>query len=181
MAEDARRRAARVRMVVMDVDGVLTDGRAFYAGSHVEGLLFNVQDGTGIKYLHRAGIRTALLSGRDLACVRRRAEVLDIPEVIQGAKVKLDAYKELTARVDLADEEVAYIGDDLPDLPVLRRVGLAVAVPNARPEVRQAAHLVTERAGGEGAVRELAQFILKAQDKWDGILARYLSEPTEDR
>jgi 3-deoxy-D-manno-octulosonate 8-phosphate phosphatase (KDO 8-P phosphatase) len=169
----AAERAARVRLVIMDCDGVLTDGRAIYISSGDEALAFNVKDGTGIKYLQRAGLKTAILSGRDVEAVRARAQTLGIKEVVQGAKVKIDAYEQILAHAGLADEAVAYIGDDLPDLPVMRRVGLAAAVADAVPEVTAAAHLVTERRGGDGAVRELAEFILKAQGKWEEILRRY--------
>ncbi len=171
----AAERAARVRMVIMDCDGVLTDGRAFYGSGGFEAVAFNVKDGTGIKYLHRAGLRTAILSGRDVEAVRVRAQVLGIEQVELGAKVKVEAYERILARAGLSDEEVAYVGDDLPDLPVMRRVGLAVAVADAVPEVLAAAHLVTERRGGDAAVRETAEFILKAQGKWAEILRRYKS------
>jgi len=157
----------------MDCDGVLTDGRAYYASDGFEAVAFNVKDGSGIKYLHRAGLRTAILSGRDVEAVRARAEVLGIYAVEQGAKLKVDAYRRILAGSGLTDEEVAYIGDDLPDVPVMRRVGLAVAVADAVPEVLAEADIVTERRGGEGAVRELAEFVLKAQGKWAGLLERY--------
>ncbi len=157
----------------MDVDGVLTDGKAFCAGNGFEGVFFNVHDGTGITYLHRSGLRTAVITGREVGAVRERAQTLGIAEVITGAKVKLEAYEALRERAGLHDDEIAYVGDDLPDIPVMRRVGLAVAVPNAAPEVLEIADLVTHRAGGEGAVRELAEFILKAQGKWKDILGRY--------
>ncbi len=197
MAEDAVEKARKVRLVVMDVDGVLTDGKAIHLAPvmrqrrltrrgfserlqnwlgllRFDGLEFNVQDGTGIKYLHRCGVRTAIVSGRDVEAVRERARVLGIEEVVQGAKVKIDAYEAVLARAGLGDDEVAYIGDDLPDIPVMRRAGLAVAVPNAAPEVIEHADLVTQRRGGEGAVREVAEFILKAQGKWQDILSRYI-------
>ncbi|MHC4481846.1 MAG: KdsC family phosphatase [Planctomycetota bacterium] len=170
---DVRQMARRIRMVVMDVDGVLTDGRAFYGPDGFQGLSFNVQDGTGVKYLHRCGVRTALISGRQVEAVRARAETLGIEDVVRGAKEKLEAYVALRERAGLEDEQIAYVGDDLPDLPVMRRVGLAVAVANAAPEVAEEADLVTERPGGSGAVRELAEFILKAQDNWEQILDRY--------
>ncbi len=174
--EQIERKLRAVRLVAMDVDGVLTDGRAFYGSAGVEGLLFNVQDGTGIKWLQRAGIQTALITGRTLEAVVARAEALGIPLVIQGAKVKLEAYEELKEKTGLSDDAICYIGDDLPDLPVMRRAGLPVAVPNARPEVRAAARLVTEARGGEGAVRELAELILKAQGKWQEITRRYFED-----
>lgn len=172
-AREAAERARNVRMVIMDVDGVLTDGRAFCAGGGVEGLFFSVHDGTGITYLHRSGIRTALITGREVEAVRERARTLGISEVVQGAKVKLEAYEAVRERSGLRDAEIAYVGDDLPDIPVMRSVGLAVAVPNAAPEVLELAHLVTQRPGGDGAVRELAEFILKVQGKWGKIMERY--------
>ena len=191
-------KARRVRMVIMDCDGVLTDGKAIHAshrptrptgylrasrlsrlvsrylGQGYEALAFNVQDGSGIKYLQRSGILTAILSGREVLAVHDRADVLGIEDVVTGAKVKLEGYEDICRRNELEDVEVAYVGDDLPDIPVMRRVGLAVAVANAVPDVIAHADMVTQRSGGDGAVRELAEFILKAQGKWDAIMARYL-------
>jgi len=162
-------------LLIMDVDGVLTDGKVLYGPGDDQRVFFNVHDGTGIKYLHRCGIRTAIISGRETEAVAARARTLDIRDVVQGAKIKLEAYRAIMGRHDLSDDQVAYIGDDLPDIPVMRRVGLAVSVPNAAPEVLEHADLVTRRPGGRGAVRELAEFILKAQGKWGTILSRYLS------
>ena len=173
MSSELEEKARAITCVIMDCDGVLTDGKAFYAGN-AKGVFFNVHDGAGIKYLGRVGLKTAIISGRDTEAVSRRAEELGIDEVIQGAKVKIDAYRELKERLDLRDEEACYIADDLTDIPVLRQVGLAVAVPDARPEVREMADMITETAGGEGAVRELAEFILKTQGKWDKIMERYV-------
>lgn len=185
MTDTAAQRATRISVLIMDVDGVLTDGTVLYAGSDVEGVFFNVHDGTGIKYLHRSGIRTAIISGRDVEAVSVRARSLGIEHVVLGAKVKLEAYEGLLPRLGVQDADVAYIGDDLPDIPVMRRVGLAVTVPNAVPEVLDQAHLVTRTPGGSGAVRELAEFLLKAQGKWDAILSRYLpqdqEQPSADR
>ncbi len=171
-------KAARIRLLIMDVDGVLTDGTVLFAGS-TEGVLFNVQDGTGIKYLQRGGIATALITGRDVPAVRARAENLGIEHIAQNAKVKLDAYHRIRERAGVDDAHVGYIGDDLPDIPVMRQVGLAIAVPNAVAEVLERADAVTERPGGRGAVREAAEFILKSQGKWESILERYLR--TEER
>ena len=173
MDEETRRKIRAVKLVIMDVDGVLTDGKTFYGSGGFEGVLFNVQDGSGIKWLHRAGMKTALMTGRELEAVTRRAEVLGIQHVIRGAKVKLDAYEEIKREISLDDEAICYVGDDLPDIPVMKRVGLAVAVRNARPEVRQVADIVTEANGGEGAVRELAESILRTKGKWNEIVGRY--------
>ena len=174
MTDEIARKASQVRVVILDVDGVLTDGTAYYMDDGSEMVAFNVQDGSGIKYLHRAGLQTALITGRSLAAVRYRVEVLGIDELVQGAKRKMPAYEELKKEMRFSDEEACYAGDDLPDLPLIRRVGLGVAVKNSRPELKEEADLVTEHAGGHGAVRELAEFILKARGDWDGIMERYL-------
>jgi len=176
--EQAREKARRVRMVIMDVDGVMTDGRVFYGGD-IQGVCFNVHDGTGIKYLHRSGIQTGIITGRSVPAVLARANDLGIEHVVQGAKVKVDAFEQIAGRIGLDDEQVAFVGDDLTDMPVLRRAGFAVTVPNAADEVLAMAHYVTQKRGGEGAIRELAEFILKAQRKWDRILERYLPERKE--
>ena len=136
-------------------------------------MFFNVQDGTGIKWLHRAGVVTALITGRRLDAVTKHAEALSIPHVVQGAKVKLAAYEQVKRESGIDDEAICYVGDDLLDMPVMKRVGLSVAVRSARPEVIEAADVVTDAAGGDGAVRELAECILKAKGKWDEIVARY--------
>ncbi len=164
----------RIKLVITDVDGVLTDGRALYIDAQTQGVLFNVHDGTGIKYLQRSGIQTAIISGRDTAAVSARAETLGIREVVQGAKIKIEAYKQVMGRNEFEDAQVAYVGDDLPDMPVMRRAGLGIAVPNAAPEVLEQADAVTTRSGGQGALRELAEFILKAQGLWEKIMERYI-------
>lgn len=173
METDTREKLAAVKLVAMDVDGVLTDGRAYYGSNGEQGVFFNVHDGSGIKYLHRAGIRTAIISGRELEAISARAEVLGIELVFQGAKVKMEAYEELKRRAGLSDADICYVGDDLTDVPVMRAVGLAIAVANARDEVRELADIVTRAAGGDGAVREVSEMVLKASGKWDDILKRY--------
>jgi 3-deoxy-D-manno-octulosonate 8-phosphate phosphatase (KDO 8-P phosphatase) len=162
-----------IRAVVTDVDGVLTDGRITLASDGVEIKRFHVWDGTGIKYLLRSGIAVAFLTGRESDVVARRAEELGVEHVRQGAKSKLPAYESILADLGVRDEAVCYVGDDLPDLPVLRRAGVGVAVADARPEVIDAADHVTVAGGGEGALRELAETILKAQDRWAAIMSRY--------
>jgi 3-deoxy-D-manno-octulosonate 8-phosphate phosphatase (KDO 8-P phosphatase) len=170
---DVLARARAVRLVILDVDGVLTDGRIIYGTGGMELKAFDVQDGHGVKMFHRAGLRTAILTGRTSEVVARRAEELGIADVVQNAKDKVAAYRELLARHALADAQAACIGDDVTDLPLFARAGLAVAVPGAVPEARAAAHYVTRRAGGRGAVREALDLILKAQGLWDEALARY--------
>jgi len=163
----------KIRLVVFDVDGVLTDGKIALDAHGVETKAFNVQDGTGIKYLLRSGIKVAFITGRQSGAVALRARELGVEDVYQGAKVKLEAYEKLVEKYGLHDDEICYVGDDLPDLPVMRRVGLAVAVANARLEIKNEAAYVTQAQGGGGAAREVAEKILKGQGKWDAILSRY--------
>lgn len=163
-------RARKIRVLLMDVDGVLTAGQVYLLpmadGTAVEMKAFHSQDGAGLKMAREAGLRTGVISGRDSAAVTRRAEEVGMQYVFQGRGEKLPAYEEILHVAGVHDFEVAYIGDDLPDLPVLQRVGLAIAVANAVPEVRRAAHHVTRRSGGEAGVREAIEGILKAQRKW---------------
>lgn len=162
-----------VRAVICDVDGVLTDGRIVLGGDGLELKVFHAWDGAGIRLLQRAGIAVALLTGRESAAVARRAAELDIAHVRQGARRKEPAFDELLGELGLADADVCYAGDDLVDVPVMRRAGYAVAVADARPEVRAVADWVTEAPGGQGAVRELAERVLKAQGKWADAVSRY--------
>jgi len=162
-----------IRAVILDVDGVLTDGGVVLADDGSELKRFHVWDGTAIKYLLRNDIQVAFLSGRESAAVARRAKELGVAHVRQGAKQKLPAYQELLDELGAADEAVCYVGDDLPDIPVMRRAGHAVAVANAREEVQAVADHVTHAPGGQGAVREVAERILKAQGKWATVLGRY--------
>ena len=163
-----------IRAVICDVDGVLTDGSILLSDDGNELKCFHVWDGSAIKYLLRSGIQVAFLTGRQSGVVTRRARELGVAHVRQGAKEKLPVYEALRAEMNVPDEAVCYIGDDLTDLPVMRRVGYAVAVADARDEVRAAAARVTEAPGGRGAVRELAEALLKAQGKWAAILERYV-------
>ena len=174
MSAELTERLRAVRMVVMDVDGVLTDGGILLAADGAEMKCFNVKDGVGIKYLHRAGLLTAIITGRRSEVVARRAAELGIEEVRQGCLVKMDALREIMDGRGLKPDQVCFVGDDLPDLPLLRHVGVGVAVWDARPEVVEAADLVTKARGGQGALRELAELLLKAQDKWQDIMSRYV-------
>ncbi len=168
-------RARKIRLLLLDVDGVLTNGlvclQGFPDGTVQELKLFHSQDGAGLTMARDAGLRTGVITGRDSAAMKRRAKETGMEFVYQGRAEKIPAYEEILRVAGLEDSAVAYAGDDLPDLPVLRRVGLAVAVANAVPEVKRAAHFVTKRAGGDGAVRELIELILKVQGKWDAVAA----------
>jgi 3-deoxy-D-manno-octulosonate 8-phosphate phosphatase (KDO 8-P phosphatase) len=166
-------RARNTRLLIMDVDGVLTDGRIIQDGHGHELKVFDVKDGHGIVMAHRAKLRTALISGRESETITRRAVELGIELVFQKIWNKLEVYEKILVDTKLTHDEVAYIGDDLIDIPLLRRVGLAVAVADAVDEVKAAAHLITQRPGGQGAVREVIELILRAQDHWDSLIERY--------
>lgn len=166
--------AQNVKMVVLDVDGVLTDGGIIIDGRGVELKRFNVHDGLGIKFLQRSGIHVAIISGRESEATTVRAKQLKIDHVFQGAMDKVEKLEELKRLTGVRDEEIAYIGDDLIDIPVLRRIGFPVAPANARNDVKKLVSYVTEARGGHGAVRELAEHILKAQNRWAGQVERYL-------
>jgi 3-deoxy-D-manno-octulosonate 8-phosphate phosphatase (KDO 8-P phosphatase) len=162
-----------IKMVIVDVDGVLTDGAIYIDDNGCETKAFHVLDGTGISYLHRSGVKTAIISGRNCDAVIHRAKELNIEDVYQGVTNKLDAYEEILKKYALRDEEVCYIGDDLIDLPIFYRVGFPVAVANASPIVKRYSLYVTRTKGGSGAVREVAEMILKYQNKWNFIMERY--------
>lgn len=155
------------------MDGVLSDGTIYIDSEGREMKAFHVMDGSGISYLARAGIKTAIISGRICKSVVYRARELGIEDVYQGIKNKLDAYEEILCKYSLRDKEICYIGDDLIDIPILKRVGFPVAVANASPIVKQQALYVTRAKGGQGAVREVVEKILKLQGKWHIILERY--------
>ena len=166
----AMRRARKIKVLLMDVDGTMTSGtvclQSFPDGSVAEMKMFNAHDGAGIKLAGIMGIRTGLITGRDSTANARRARESSMEFVVQGQPKKLESYKGILARAGVTDEEVAYVGDDLPDLPILERAGLAVAVANAVVEVKRAAHYITTVDGGKGAIREVVELILKSQGRW---------------
>lgn len=167
-------RARRIRLAIFDVDGVLTDG-TLHLGKHGEQIkAFNILDGLGLKMLAASGVGLALLSGRKSSVVARRARETGFAHVLQGKIDKLEAYHSLLRKLKLAEEETSFMGDDLPDLPVLRRCGLAFSVPDAPQLVRGHAHYVTENAGGRGAVREACEFLMRAQGTLEAQLATFL-------
>lgn len=166
---------APIRFLVLDVDGVLTDGSITYDANGGELKTFDVKDGAGLKYWVRAGHAAGIITGRSSPMVLRRAEELDIRLVEMNAKNKAPALERMLAAAGVTLAETAVIGDDLPDLPLIRRAGLGIAVADAVQEVREAAGLVTNNRGGRGAVREAIEYILRVQGRWDGILARYLA------
>ena len=165
--------ARRICLLLMDVDGVLTDGRITFIEGAAEAKTYDVKDGIGLSIARRMGLRTGVLSGRGGAAVVRRAEELGLHEVHLRVRDKLQAYDRIVRRLKLSDAQVCYIGDDLTDLPVLGRVGMPVAVADARPEVLRRALFVTRDPGGCGAVREVVDAILKAQGKWNEVIEWY--------
>lgn len=169
-------RAARIRLIAFDIDGVMTDGGLHYTDDGHELKTFNVQDGLGIKLLQKAGFELAIVTGRNSGVVAARAADLGIAHVFQGVADKQQTVRELLARLKLEWDQCAFMGDDLIDLPVMRHCGLAVAPANARPIVKARAHLVTAARGGQGAVREATEFILAAQDKLEAAFAPYLTD-----
>lgn len=163
--------AKNVRMLLLDVDGVLTDGGICYS-SREECKCFNVRDGLGIKMLVQEGIPVGIISGRSSDAVARRAQELGIAEVYQGVAHKVAAFEEILKRHRIEAEQVAFVGDDLADIPLLERVGLAVSVADAEDAVKERAHYICQRPGGRGAVREVCDLILKAQGRWEECLQR---------
>ena len=175
MRTSLEERMKRIRLIIMDVDGVLTDG-GIYMGPDGEAMKrFDIKDGLGIALWHRAGAMTAILTGRSSKIVENRAKELHISVVRQGCTDKRAAYEEMKAELKISDEEIAYIGDDIIDLPVMKRAGLPVAVADAVPEVRAAARIVAAHKGGRGAIRETVECILRVQGRFEEAAALYLS------
>lgn len=168
-------RARAIRLVIFDVDGVLTDGSLYLSDEGKEYKAFNSRDGHGMVMLRDSGVTLAVITGRRSEVVRIRMESLGIAHVYQGQRDKLPAYQALKEQLALADTEIAYVGDDVMDLPVMRRVGLAIAVGDAHPLVGQHAHWQTRAAGGRGAAREVCEFLLAAQGKLEALWAGYTS------
>jgi len=171
--DDLNRRASRIKLLLMDCDGVLTDGRLELLENGDEQKTFHARDGQGIGLFHRAGLKTGIISGRTSSAVERRAQDLGMSYVKQYAKDKIGALDEILALANVSVHECAFIGDDLADIPVMRRVGLAVAVGDAVVETKQAAHFITEQKGGHGAVREVTELILKAQGRWEELMKQF--------
>jgi 3-deoxy-D-manno-octulosonate 8-phosphate phosphatase (KDO 8-P phosphatase) len=172
-ADGITERARGIRLLTVDVDGVLTDGRLYYGADGAEMKAFNSLDGVGLKMLARAGIAVAWLTGSNAPAVAHRARALGVTRLVQGAEDKLAPWSALVKQLELAPSACAHIGDDLPDLPILSRCGLGVVVPHAPPAVRLHAHYVTVRDGGAGAVREVCELILIAQGALERELATF--------
>jgi 3-deoxy-D-manno-octulosonate 8-phosphate phosphatase (KDO 8-P phosphatase) len=175
------KQAARVRLILFDVDGVLTNGTVLLHADGSESKVFDIKDGTGIVWAQRLGLTVGILSARSSVATAQRAAQLGITLVHQGVANKLEAYEQIADSLMLDDDAIAYMGDDILDLPVLARVGLATAPADAAADVLSRVHWVAKARGGAGAARELIELILRAQGRWDSVLATYLSAPQEQR
>lgn len=182
-AQELQKIAAGIQLLLMDVDGVLTDGRLFLVpgpdGSMVETKGFDSQDGIALRWLSWYGIKTGVISGRESPATSERARQVGMSYVYQGHIEKVPIYEEIMADAQVASRQVAYVGDDLTDVVVMRRVGLAIATQNAAEEVKRSAHAVTEASGGRGAVREVIELLLKGRGVWEDLLRKYEVVPAE--
>jgi 3-deoxy-D-manno-octulosonate 8-phosphate phosphatase (KDO 8-P phosphatase) len=174
LPEELTARAGRIRLLLLDVDGVLTDGRVYLEGGGREAKAFSIRDGAAIVWAQRSGIEVAILSGRPSEATTRRAAELGIATVLQHGHDKREPFQALLAERQLAADVVAYMGDDLLDLPVLTRAGLSAAPADAAQDVLSRVDWVSAKPGGQGAVRELVELLLRAQQSWDALVARYL-------
>lgn len=167
---------AKIKLLLLDVDGVMTDGRITYDNDGGETKAFDVKDGHGLKLVQRAGIQVGIITGRRSSIVARRAAELGIELVYQGVKDKSLPFREILEKLALSPEEVAYVGDDVVDLPIMRQVGFAATVADAVDDVKPYAHMVTKRCGGRGAVREICDFLLKESGRWSAVTSRYFQD-----
>jgi 3-deoxy-D-manno-octulosonate 8-phosphate phosphatase (KDO 8-P phosphatase) len=172
---DAIERAARIRLLIFDVDGILTDGSLYFGPEGEIIKSFNVLDGHGIKLLQQSGVSIAIISARQSPIVSRRAEDLGIVQIRQGVHDKRLAFEELLSQNQMIADHCGFVGDDIIDLPILMRVGFAASVPNGHPDVRTRVNYVTQAQGGRGAAREICDFILRAQGNYEAALAPYLA------
>jgi 3-deoxy-D-manno-octulosonate 8-phosphate phosphatase (KDO 8-P phosphatase) len=173
-------RAARIKLLLMDCDGVLTDGRIWVLEGGEDQKAFHTRDGLGIELLHRAGLKSGIISGRVSGAVERRARGLGMSFVWQGCEDKLKAFADTLAQAGVTNEQVAFAGDDLNDVPLMLQSGLAVAVADAAAETREHAHYVTTARGGHGAIREVVELILKSQGLWNDAIGNYLATDLTD-
>jgi 3-deoxy-D-manno-octulosonate 8-phosphate phosphatase (KDO 8-P phosphatase) len=168
------RRASHIKLLLMDCDGVLTDGRLWLTADGDEQKSFNTHDGLGLSLLHRAGLKSGIITGRTSKAVARRAQELGVEFVHQGDANKIAGYENILKQAGVSENEVAFVGDDLPDIPIMNRAELAIAVADAVEEARAVAHYVTRAKGGRGAVREVVELILKSQGRWAEVTDQYL-------
>lgn len=169
-------KAKKIRLLILDVDGVLTDGKLYYGPDGIELKAFNIYDGLGIKLLQKTGVRVAIISAKKSEGLIRRIKEMNIEYSFLGQEEKLPAYEELKQTLKLTDDEIAYIGDDLPDLPLLRRAGLAISVPKAPDIILEHIDFITKAKGGKGAAREACEYIMKAQGTYQTVIQSYLTK-----
>lgn len=172
--QDISHRAKQIRLIIFDVDGVLTDSSLFLGDDGQEYKAFNSKDGLGMKLLQKSGVEIGIITGRTSNVVTIRMESLGISHVYQGQRHKVPAFEELRDKLRLKSEQIAYVGDDVVDLPIMRQVGLAIAVQDAHPLVKEHAHWQTRAAGGRGAAREICEMLMKAQGTLEQALEKYL-------
>lgn len=165
-------RAKKIKLLILDVDGVLTDGRIIYDNFGDELKCFSVYDGFGMTLLHRAGIKSVIITAKKTNVVKRRARDMHVDKVYSDHR-KLRIYEQVLRKFKVKDEEICFIGDDLIDLPIIKRAGLSIAPPEAAEEVKKSSHYITKKSGGKGAVREVIEIILKSQDLWNKIIGEY--------
>ena len=179
ISAELKRRAAQIELILMDVDGTMTDGSVTLLsqidGSALEIKTFDAHDGQGLTLAHTAGLRTGCITGRESAALLRRANEMKMEFVYMKQAVKMPAYEEILRKAGVSDSAAAFIGDDLPDIPLMRRAGLAVAVGNAVPEVKLAAHYTTKALAGHGAVREAVELVLKSKGIWEAMIGKALA------
>lgn len=168
---DLINKAKKIKLLILDVDGVLTDGKIYMGEDKELFKAFNVKDGLAITLLKHLGIKVAIITGRQSKIIEKRASELQIDDLFQNKKNKIPSYEELLLKYNLTDDEVAYMGDDILDLPILKRVGLSATVSDSAEDLEDICHFRSKYAGGSGAVREFIEFILKSQEKWDKVLA----------
>lgn len=169
-------KAEGIKLLILDVDGILTTGALYYLNDGTEMRGFHIHDGLGIQLLQKTGVTVAVISGKKSEAVARRLAELNIEHAFLGHDEKIPAYEELKAKLGLTDDQIAYMGDDLPDLPLLRRAGLAISVPNAVEIIQQHADYITKNKGGKGAVREACEFIMKSKNQYQAVIQSYLTK-----
>ncbi len=172
-SEEVIEKAKKIKVLVLDVDGVLTDGQMIYGSYGDELKNFDVNDGLGLYLMKKAGLKRVILTAKSSRVLKRRSRTLRVDKVYHNFHYKIKAFESIKKKFKASDEEICFAGDDLIDIPVLKRVGLAVCPPNAMDEVKQFAHLITQKTGGRGAVREVCDLILKAQGLWDEVTSVY--------
>ena len=173
--EEVLIKAKNIKLVIFDVDGVLTDGSLFYGDDGQEYKAFNSRDGHGMKMLQQSGVQIGIITGRTSEVVLHRMKNLNVQHIYQGRLEKLPAFEELIGKLDLVPEQVAYVGDDVVDLPIMIRAGLAITVPNGHDMAKQHAHWITSQPAGAGAARDICEMIMKAQGTYDAAMAKYLA------